>query len=391
MIRKTILIAIVVFSLSPVLYSQNPDYQLVAKNFGPLELLGNYINFDIYLVHTDTTRFEYAAGEYYLNFQTAVANGGVLSYLIDDDGSINLPPSLRPRNARILDNNDGTSRLILSMNSLPGPGNGFVIPHNSVGIKLMRMLLFTSAPQGMLIRIDFPDIHMVDLRLRWRESPSIPSTNILSYVNGLAVNVTNPTRHSIDSSGLRVYPVELTSFAHSVTDNTVSLKWTTASEINNSGFEVLKKHSALDYWSTIGFVKGNGTTNEQSSYLFKDKVNSGRYNYRLKQLDYNGNFEYFDLNSEVIIGTPPKYEMSQNYPNPFNPATKITYQIPSSDDVKLIIYDNAGREVIVLVNGFQEAGYYTVDFNASNLSSGVFYCKLESGSFAATRKLVLLK
>ena len=94
--KKITLIAIVVFSFTTVLYSQTPDYQLVAKNFGPLELTGNYINFDIYLVHTDTTRFEYAAGEYYLNFQTAVANGGVLSYLRDDNGSINLPPTLRP-------------------------------------------------------------------------------------------------------------------------------------------------------------------------------------------------------------------------------------------------------------------------------------------------------
>ena len=389
--KKITLIAIVVFSFTTVLYSQTPDYQLVAKNFGPLELLGNYINFDIYLVHTDTTRFEYAAGEYYLNFQTAVANGGVLSYLIDDDGSINLPPNLRPRNPRILDNNDGTSRLMLSMNMLPGSGNGYVIPQNPVGIKLMRMLLFTSSPQGMLIRIDFPDIHMVDLRLSWRESPSTPSTNILSYIGGSAVNVTNPSRHSIDSSGLRVYPVELTSFSHSVTNNTVLLEWTTASEINNSGFEVQKKQSGLEYWSTIGFVKGNGTTSKPRSYLFKDKPNTGRYNYRLKQLDYNGNFDYFDLNNEVIVGIPSKFGMSQNYPNPFNPVTKITYEVPASADVKLFIYDNEGREVIILVSGFQEAGYYTVDFNGSNLSSGVFYCKLESGSLTTTKKLVLLK
>ena len=118
---------------------------------------------------------------------------------------------------------------------------------------------------------------------------------------------------------------------------------------------------------------------------------SGKYNYRLKQVDFNGNFEYHNLNSEIEIGTPGKFDLSQNYPNPFNPSTNISFDLASDGFVSVKIFDYLGREVSSLVNDFRTAGYYSVDFNAANMSSGVCFYKLESNGFSKVMKMSLIK
>ena len=190
-------------------------------------------------------------------------------------------------------------------------------------------------------------------------------------------------------------PVELASFTSSVNEGTVNLNWTTASEINNSGF-VIERSSGNDQWVNAGFVKGNGTTLSSMNYNFADRnVNTGVYSYRLKQLDYNGNFEYFNLSNEVNIGVPSVFHLSQNYPNPFNPSTKIDYSLPFDGNVKLTLFDISGRVLETLVNDVRSAGYYTVNFNASDLSSGVYFYRLtltgNKQNYSATGKMTLLK
>ena len=113
--------------------------------------------------------------------------------------------------------------------------------------------------------------------------------------------------------------------------------------------------------------------------------------YRLKQIDFNGNFEYFNLSNEVIIGIPSKFELSQNYPNPFNPSTKITFALPNDGKVSLKIYDMTGKEVMLLVNEVKTAGYYSDSFNASSLSSGIYFYTLSADNFTATKKMMLVK
>ncbi|MEO8665579.1 MAG: T9SS type A sorting domain-containing protein [Ignavibacteria bacterium] len=381
------LITVVCFVLSSELYSQVPGYKLVAKNFEPGKFGENFVIFDIYLIHTDTTRFEYAGGEYYFNFQTAVANGGILSYETRSSG---LPPNLQPRNPKIENNFDGTSRLMLSMNEFPSPGNGFIVPHNLVGVKIMEMVLYTSVLR-LLIRTDSVDYHFVDLRLRWREAPDIPSTKIFAYIGNVLTEITDPASYSIDSSGLRIFPVELTSFVHSAINNNILLSWRTSSEINNSGFEIHRKTSDSQDWRNIGFVNGNGTTNEPKEYFFNDKVNSGKYNYRLKQIDYNGNYEYFYLNDGIVINTPLNFDLSQNYPNPFNPSTKIDFQIKNDGIVTLALYNNLGKFEKNLLNEFLTGGYYTTEANLENYPSGIYYYKLEAGNFYEVKKMILIK
>ncbi|MCX6164900.1 MAG: T9SS type A sorting domain-containing protein, partial [Ignavibacteriae bacterium] len=186
-------------------------------------------------------------------------------------------------------------------------------------------------------------------------------------------------------------PIELSLFSYSINANNVGLNWITESEKNNKGFEIFRRDINSD-WRKIGYVEGNGNTNSEKMYTFKDmNLVPSKYNYRLKQFDYNGNFEYFNLNSDVIIGTPGKFSVNQNFPNPFNPVTKISYVLPSEENVSLKIYDVSGKEITNLINKRQKAGYYSVDFNGQNISSGIYFYRLIAGNNIVTKKMLLIK
>ncbi|MBK8551011.1 MAG: T9SS type A sorting domain-containing protein [Ignavibacteria bacterium] len=196
---------------------------------------------------------------------------------------------------------------------------------------------------------------------------------------------------ALEVEGDGVLPVELSSFVSAVSNNNVTLNWSTATETNNSGFDV-ERSSVNGQWSKVGNVTGNGTSTVGHSYSFTDRnLSTGNYSYRLKQIDFNGNFEYFNLSNEVNVGVPANFELSQNYPNPFNPTTKIEYQLPNDGSVNISVFDNAGKEVASLVNEFKSAGYYSVNFNAASLSSGVYFYYIKTGDFSAVKKMVLVK
>lgn len=177
--------------------------------------------------------------------------------------------------------------------------------------------------------------------------------------------------------------------------------------MNNSGFEILRFAQNDDNsWGKIGFIPGHGTTTEQQQYSFIDEsVPSGKYQYRLKQIDYDGTFEYSDI-VEVEVGLPTEFSLEQNYPNPFNPSTKIKFTIPSVGTslmkfVQLKVYDILGNEVATLVNEEKPAGNYEVNFSAIggsssggdawNLSSGIYFYQLKAGKFLQTKKMIYLK
>jgi hypothetical protein len=188
-------------------------------------------------------------------------------------------------------------------------------------------------------------------------------------------------------------PVELTEFGCRKVESGIQLHWKTATELNNSGFEVERKsenRGVSAEWQVLGFVRGRGTTTEAQSYSFLDKTASGKVQYRLKQIDFDGRFEYSNI-IEVDAGLPKSFTLEQNYPNPFNPTTLISYQLPVASDVKLDIYDVLGRNVMSLVNGRQEAGSYTFTLNASNLATGIYFYRLQAGNFVSTKKMMLVK
>ena len=191
-------------------------------------------------------------------------------------------------------------------------------------------------------------------------------------------------------------PVEMLLFNSSTGERNVTLSWSTSTELNNSGFEIQRRCESgelrVESWSTIGFVSGSGTTNEPKEYSFTDRnLETGKYKYRLKQLDFNGNFEYFELSEVVSIGIPDKYDLLQNYPNPFNPVTTINYDLPSDGIVTIKVYDILGREMKTLVNEMKIAGYHKIKFNAAELASGAYFYQMKAGEFVAVKKCVVLK
>jgi len=187
-----------------------------------------------------------------------------------------------------------------------------------------------------------------------------------------------------------VVPVELTSFSASLNGDNVLLKWTTASELNNSGFEIQRSQSQ-NVWVTMGFLIGNGTASEKNDYLFTDEaVSQGKYLYRLKQIDYDGSFEYSD-EIEVEILSPNEFSLDQNYPNPFNNSSVIRYSIPKSSQVTLKIFNALGEEIETLINEEKPIGTYELTWNAANLSSGIYFYRIQAGSFVQIKKMILLK
>ncbi|MBE2279909.1 MAG: T9SS type A sorting domain-containing protein, partial [Ignavibacteriaceae bacterium] len=197
-------------------------------------------------------------------------------------------------------------------------------------------------------------------------------------------------RKSIEMIG-GIIPVELTEFKATTSNRVVTLNWSTSSETNNKGFEV--ERLTGEQWSVIGFVEGNGTTTELVNYQFidKPKTSSTTVSYRIKQIDLDGSFNYSKAIEVELSAIPDAYTLNQNYPNPFNPSTKINFSIPEGNFVTLKVYDASGSEVTTLVNGQLESGYHEVIFDASKLTSGIYFYTLSAGEQKITKKMLLMK
>lgn len=221
----------------------------------------------------------------------------------------------------------------------------------------------------------------------------IPLTGIVDDFDGDDRDNQYPYRGADEATTI---PVELTSFTASVAMNSVTLMWSTATETNNRGFEIERsqktKVNGQMNWEMIGFVNGKGTSTEINNYSFTDKdLAAGVYNYRLKQIDFDGTYKYYLLNESIEVGIPDEFTLSQNYPNPFNPSTTIEFSLPKDAKVKLVIYNSIGEEVATLVNNQLSAGYYKYNWNASDLTSGIYYYKLISDDGFLVKKMMLLK
>ena len=203
--------------------------------------------------------------------------------------------------------------------------------------------------------------------------------------------------------GVLAIPVELTSFNAEMSNGLVVLKWETATETNNRGFEIQRKAGNYD-WQTVGFVSGKGTTTEMTRYTYSDNpvgvTNLSKITYRLKQLDYDGKANYSKEINVEYTGAPKTFSLEQNYPNPFNPATVIRYAVPTESKVKVVVYNLTGEVVKELVNEVQSAGFHESTFNTNSgvsLSSGIYFYSIEAtplngnDSFRQTKKMILLK
>lgn len=242
----------------------------------------------------------------------------------------------------------------------------------------------------------------------------VNSSGTISGVNSL--HTANNPGGIIVGSAPSLLPVELVSFSAKAVENGIELNWKTATEVNNYGFQIERQvsnkqsavgsennpqsPSANPEWTKVGFVPGSGNSNSVKEYSFFDNNPAGGLlQYRIKQIDNDGNYKYYSKTTEINFVTtgvqekqiPNDFSLKQNYPNPFNPSTSIQYAVSSTQLVTLKVYDVLGNEVASLVNEFKSPGNYEVKFNASNFSTGVYFYKLSAGNFTAVKKLVLMK
>lgn len=266
----------------------------------------------------------------------------------------------------------------------------------------------------------FPFTDTLEHRLRYQAKTGADtmffSWNFPEEVTGLLQDIITGTivNQSVNDSGIfaftnfavlnqlkltiyydAILPVELSSFAASVSGSNVILNWSTASEVNNYGFEV-QRRAGNDVWGKIGFVAGYGTTTETKSYSYTDsKITTGKYSYRLKQIDFNGSYEYSNVVELDVELMPREFVLHQNYPNPFNPSTKINFSLPEAGQVTLKVYNILGEEIATLINDYKNAGNYEAELSLSeiniNLSSGIYFYQLRFKQFTSTKKMMVIK
>ncbi len=188
-----------------------------------------------------------------------------------------------------------------------------------------------------------------------------------------------------------ITPVELNSFKGTILKrNNIFLEWSTSTETNNKGFEIERSEDEQT-WIKVGFINGTGNSTEINNYKFTDKIEKpGLYFYRLKQIDYDGSFNFSNIIA-TNVSAPSEFRLNQNYPNPFNPETTIEFEIPETEPIRLTVYNLLGERVKELVNGKLEPGYYNYTFNGAHYSSGTYIYTLESKNQIESRKMILLK
>jgi hypothetical protein len=194
--------------------------------------------------------------------------------------------------------------------------------------------------------------------------------------------------------GSNPLPVEMTSFTAAMQSaNSAMLKWSTATEVNNSGFEIQRRAENTTAWAKVGFVTGAGTSNSPKEYTYQDvNLAPGVYVYRIKQIDNNGAFKY-SASTQVDAGVAGKnFELLRNYPNPFNPATNMQFSVPQDGYASLKVYNMLGQEVATLFDGMAQAGHYiSATFDGSRFASGVYFSRLQYNGKSLVQRMLMTK
>jgi len=284
-----------------------------------------------------------------------------------------------PSNLLATPNPADTSNVLLSWNDNSTNELGFVIERKTGDTSSVEpFILIDTVAAGIT---SYEDTTVVDSTTYTYRVYAFNNDTVSNYSN--LAEVTTPV------------PVELTSFIATAANGQVLLEWETATELNNAGFSI-QRSKGDGKFTDLDFVRGKGTTTNKSTYRFTDKsALSGKYFYRLEQVDLDGSVNYSKI-VEVDLGLPKNFALEQNYPNPFNPSTTIRFALPTYARVTIKLYNALGQQVTNIINSELDAGIHETTFNASQLSSGVYFYMLEAqgangSNFTATKRLILMK
>jgi hypothetical protein len=335
-------------------------------------ITGSQLLVDLYLRTTSGVSAKLGDATLVVNY-----NGNALSYVGKDaafDG--------RWDNGNSADYQDLSSSNVTT----PTARASLDIVKNSGGVGLDIPTSFPPDPANRVGRIVFTIVNAsLTPQLTWRTT----ATSIFNYAGTSMkseVTFTNPTDNPL--------PIQLASFAASVVrNNDVEVAWKTVSETNNYGFEIYRRRGEAGEWTKIAFVEGHGTTLTPQSYSHIDRdVAFGKYSYQIKQMDLDGKSKVYP-EAEVVVGIAPgTFIVGQNYPNPFNPSTTIEFVVPQNGLATMKVYNILGQEVATLFEGSAEAGkIYTVNFNGSDLASGLYFYTVSSAGKMQTKRMLMMK
>ncbi len=275
-----------------------------------------------------------------------------------------------------------------------GSANSFAAFWQTTGYNTLSTYKTAVAPQEQ--NTIFKDVSFNSLTNLHLVAPSdgdpdlagIPISGITTDFDGQLRDLVLPYRGADEATTI---PVELVSFTYNISGNDIILNWSTATELNNYGFEIWKKQNNSD-WQNIGFVAGAGNSTNINSYSFTDRdLKPGYYSYKLRQVDFSGASKFYELTETVNLNFPDQFELHQNFPNPFNPTTKISWQLPGSGRLTIKLFDVLGREIETIVDGNYEAGNHSIEFDGSKLTSGIYIYELRTGSYRANKKMMIIK
>ncbi len=364
MINRTIIAIAFFLAFAAGAGAQNTVVNTIA-NFNITDN-GTKFSFDVFTLKTSTPEFRMGNSSYFLRYVTGTFANPELTYINPKYTSGSVTASYDQMQGFGYSSGRVAVQLYFNNN-----GQGDDISADP-GIQGFGEKIAT-------VKMDIVALNLPDLR--W------------DNLNTAVVNTQNQSAISTNQGSYNsTLPVELSSFSASVTGNSVKLSWSTSAEENNAGFEIQRMPEGGN-WTTAGYVEGSGNSAQINEYTFSDRgLERGKFSYRLKQIDYNGNFEFHELGNLVEIGSPDKFKLHQNYPNPFNPTTVLSFDLPYASDVTLSVYDLSGRLVRTLINNeLRQADYYKVAFDGSSISSGVYFYRLQTSKEVQTGKMTLVK
>lgn len=339
----------------------------------------NVFRFSVYLKNTSAAAVLLSGGQFHMNFDKTILNGGTATLLIDTTGL----GTLGPKNPTVITTTT-PGQFRTAAPTPPGPTGAYTLaPGDSVLVARFR------------VRNTVPFLAILP-GLEWRTVLPNPFVKYGAYINTVNTEIQSAATFFLEQ---RIIPIELTTFTASVIGRDIQLQWKTATELNSDRFEVERSLKGNAAWQVVGNVKAQGTSTSPKDYTFTDaRVSAGKFMYRLKMIDNDGTFKY-SAAIEAEIALPKEFGISQNYPNPFNPTTKIEYQLPVDAKVTLELFSMSGEKIADLVNQDLAAGYYNVDLNSASyrLPSAVYIYRIQAKgkaaaeSFVSTKKMVLIK